>query len=74
MRGVGERALIIAVSPGEIWAALCHDEELIDLWLVRSTAQSAIGALHLGRIVALYAFIDTPVSEASIAADRPGSP
>ena len=27
-----------------------------------------------GRIVALYAFIDTPVSEASIAADRPGSP
>lgn len=47
------RTLALQVSPGEVWAALERDGELIGLRVARERAQDAVGAIYVGRIVAL---------------------
>jgi ribonuclease G len=45
--------LLLAISPGEIWAALVAEGDLSALRLVRTYAAARAGDLYLGRIVAL---------------------
>jgi ribonuclease G len=47
------RTLALQVSPGEVWAALAQDGALIGLRLVREATADTVGAVYLGRIVAL---------------------
>ncbi len=56
------RSLLIAVTPGEAWAALCEDDDIVELAIARLGAARA-GRIVLGRIVALErslpaAFVD----------------
>jgi len=62
--------LFIAVSPGEIWAALGDEGELKALQLLRTGAPSQIGAIILGRVVALRP--ELPAALVEIGLDRPG--
>ena len=64
------RALFIACSPGEIWAAFAEDEALEELRLVRTGAPSRVGEVILGRIVALRP--ELPAALVDIGAERPG--
>jgi len=63
-------ALFIAVSPGEIWAALEEDSELAALRLQRTGAPSRVGEIFLGRVVALRP--ELPAALVEIGLDRPG--
>lgn len=47
------RRLLLAISPGEIWAALTENNELIGLRLARAHGTARPGDLYLGRVVAL---------------------
>jgi len=47
------RSLLIAASPGELRAALVDAGELRDFRLARTVGASAVGEVHLGRIVRL---------------------
>ncbi len=64
------RELFIAVSPGEIWAALTENETLVALRLVRSFAPSLTGEVYLGRVVALRP--ELPAALVDIGQARPG--
>jgi Ribonuclease G/E len=64
------RDLVVAVSPGEIWAALVEDDALTALRLVRSFAPSLTGEVYLGRVVALRP--DLPAALVDIGLARPG--
>jgi ribonuclease G len=64
------RTLFIAMSPGEIWAALAEDGALEALRVVRIGAPSQLGAVFLGRIVALRP--ELPAALVDIGLDRPG--
>ena len=63
------RAILIAVSPGELWAALCEDDEPIELRVVRDGAAARVGDIMLGRIVALDAALQAARIE--IGLERP---
>lgn len=62
--------LFIAVSPGEIWAALDEDGELAALRLMRVAAASRVGEIFLGRVVALRP--ELPAALVDIGLERPG--
>jgi ribonuclease G len=64
------RTLFIAVSPGEIWAALAEDDALEALRVMRTGAPSQVGAVYLGRVVALRP--ELPAALVDIGLDRPG--
>lgn len=64
------RALFIAVSPGEIWAALADGDELEELRLLRTGAPSRVGEIFLGRVVALRP--ELPAALVDIGLERPG--
>jgi Rne/Rng family ribonuclease len=56
------RSLLIRVTPGEAWGALCQDDDLVELAIARLGAARA-GRIMFGRIVALdkalpAAFVD----------------
>jgi ribonuclease G len=63
-------ALFIAVSPGEIWAALEEEGELAALRVLRPDAGSRIGDIFLGRVVALRP--ELPAALVELGSDRPG--
>ena len=62
--------LFIAVSPGEIWAALEDEGELRALRVIRTGAPSEVGAIILGRVVALRP--ELPAALVEVGFDRPG--
>jgi len=62
--------LLLAVSPGELWAALVEGGEATALRVFRATRRVAIGEVILGRIVALRP--DLPAALVDIGQDRPG--
>ncbi len=64
------RALYLSVSPGEIWAALAEEGTLTALRVVRTGRPSLLGAIILGRIVALRP--ELPAALVEIGEDRPG--
>ncbi len=64
------RTLFIAVSPGEIWAALAEEGTLEALRVLRTGAPSRVGEIFLGRIVALRP--ELPAALVDIGLDRPG--
>jgi Ribonuclease G/E len=64
------RTLFISVSPGEIWAALEEGGVLEAFRLVRVGAQSRLGEIFLGRVVALRP--ELPAALIEIGLDRPG--
>jgi Rne/Rng family ribonuclease len=64
------RRLLIAVSPGELWAALTEEGALVELRVLRPDAASRVGELHLGRVVALRP--ELPAALVDIGLDRPG--
>lgn len=63
------RTLFIAVSPGELWAALREGDELVELRLFRPGGGGQAGALYLGRIVALRP--ELPAALVDIGLQRP---
>jgi Ribonuclease G/E len=63
------RTLVLAVSPGEVWAALEEDGELTGLRIARDGAADAVGAVYLGRVVALRP--ELPAALVDIGLDRP---
>jgi ribonuclease G len=63
------RELLIAVSPGEWWAALLDEGELTGLRVLRPGAGGQVGEIHLGRVVALRP--DLPAALVDIGLDRP---
>jgi ribonuclease G len=63
------RELLIAVSPGEIWAALVEEEALAALRVLRPDAPGAVGDVFLGRILALKP--ELPAALVDIGLDRP---
>lgn len=64
------RALALQVSPGEVWAALVEEGELVALNVAREGVADAVGAVLLGRVVALRP--DLPAALIDIGLDRPG--
>jgi Ribonuclease G/E len=64
------RRLLLAVSPGEIWAALIEDDEPVALRLVRTHAEARAGDLYLGRVVGLRP--ELPAVLIDIGEERPG--
>jgi len=64
------QTLYIAVSPGEIWAALAEDGALIALRVMRTGARSEVGEFFLGRVVALRP--ELPAALVDIGLERPG--
>lgn len=64
------RRLFLAVSPGEIWAALEEDGELEALRLMRTGAPCRVGEIFLGRVVALRP--ELPAALVDVGLDRPG--
>lgn len=62
--------LFIAVSPGEMWAALEEEDELSELRLIRTGAPSQVGEIVLGRIVALRPELSAVLVD--IGLERPG--
>ena len=63
------RTLALAVSPGEVWAALEEDGVLIGLRIARDATRDTVGAVYLGRIVALRP--ELPAALVDIGLDRP---
>jgi Ribonuclease G/E len=63
------RSLALAVSPGEVWAALEDDGILIGLRVAREGTVDAVGAVFLGRVVALRP--ELPAVLVDIGLDRP---
>lgn len=63
------RDLLIAVSPGELWAAVVQDDDLVTLRLVRTGTRARVGDVVFGRIVALRP--DLPAALVDIGLDRP---
>ena len=63
------RTLFLSVSPGEIWAALAEDDELVGLRLLRTGAPSRVGEIYLGRIAALRP--ELPAALVDLGFDRP---
>lgn len=61
--------LLLAVSPGEVWAALLADGELSALRLARTHAEPRRGDLYLGRVVGLRP--ELPAVLVDIGGDRP---
>ncbi len=61
--------LLIEAPPGEVWGALCRDDDLIDLRLVRSAGVGRSGELHLGRVVRLLP--ELPAALVDIGEERP---
>jgi ribonuclease G len=64
------RRLLLAVSPGEIWAALIENGELAALRLMRTPGEARPGDLYLGRVVALRP--ELPAALVDIGEARPG--
>lgn len=64
------RRLLLAVSPGEIWAALLEGDEPAALRLVRTHGEARAGDLYLGRVVALRP--ELPAALVDIGEERPG--
>lgn len=64
------RTLALAISPGEVWAALAEDGTLIGLRVARAATPDAVGAVFLGRVVALRP--ELPAALVDIGLDRPG--
>jgi ribonuclease G len=63
------RAILIAASPGEAWAALCEDGDLVELRLARDGAAARVGDIVLGRVVALQP--ELPAALVEIGQARP---
>jgi len=64
------RTLLIAASPGELWAALLEDEALRELRVFRAGARvGRVGEMILGRVVALKP--ELPAALVDIGLDRP---
>ncbi|HEX9489615.1 MAG TPA: ribonuclease E/G, partial [Stellaceae bacterium] len=64
------RTLLIAASPGELWAALLEDEALRELRVFRAGARMGrVGEMILGRVVALKP--ELPAALVDIGLDRP---
>ncbi len=63
------RTLLIAASPGELWAALVEGDELRELRVLRSTGRARVGQVILGRVVALKPGL--PAALVDIGLDRP---
>jgi ribonuclease G len=63
-------ALFIAVSPGEIWAALEEEGALAALRVLRPDTGSRIGEILLGRVLALRP--ELPAAFVELGLDRPG--
>ena len=64
------RTLACQVSPGEVWAALEEEGELIGLRVARDGDADVVGGVFLGRIVALRP--ELPAALVDIGLDRPG--
>jgi len=64
------KTLACQVSPGEVWAALEEDRELIGLRVARDGDADIVGGVFLGRIVALRP--ELPAVLIDIGIDRPG--
>jgi len=64
------RILALQVSPGEVWAALIEGGELVALNLAREGTSDAVGAVFLGRVVALRP--ELPAALIDIGTVRPG--
>ena len=63
------RELLIAASPGELWAADCIDGKLAALRVLRPGRRGRVGELILGRVVALRP--ELPAVLVDIGLDRP---
>lgn len=63
-------ALLIACSPGELWAALVAEDDLAALRVLRDGAGARAGDLFLGRVAALKP--ELPAALVDIGAERPG--
>jgi ribonuclease G len=64
------RALLLACSPGEVWAALVEDGALTGLRVLRAGARGRAGEIFLGRVVALRP--ELPAALIDIGLDRAG--
>lgn len=64
------RTLACQVSPGEVWAALEQDGQLIGLRVAREGDADVVGGVFFGRIVALRP--ELPAVLVDIGLDRPG--
>ena len=69
MSAAVRRRLLIAASPGELWAALSEGGTLVGLRLLRTGARSRVGEIYLGRIVALQP--ELPAALVDIGLPRP---
>ncbi len=63
------RRLLIAASPGEFWAAVAEQDELIGLRLIRTFGMARRGDVYLGRVVDLRP--ELPAALIEIGLDRP---
>lgn len=64
------KTLALQVSPGEIWAALAAEGELVGLRVAREGDADVVGGAFLGRVVALRP--ELPAVLVDIGLDRPG--
>jgi ribonuclease G len=64
------KILACQVSPGEVWAALENEGELVGLRVARDGESDVVGGVFLGRIVALRP--ELPAVLVDIGQDRPG--
>jgi Rne/Rng family ribonuclease len=64
------RDLLIAVSPGELWAALVEEGQLAALRVLRPGAGGQVGEIHLGRVVGVRP--ELPAALVDIGLERPG--
>jgi len=62
--------LLIACSPGELWAALVQDDKLAALRVLRAGADARLGEVFLGRVAALKP--DLPAALIDIGTERLG--
>jgi ribonuclease G len=62
--------LLLACSPGEVWAALVEGGKLAGLRVLRAAGPGRVGEVLLGRIVALKP--ELPAALVEIGLDRPG--
>ena len=63
------RVILISVSPGEAWAALCEDDALVELRVARAGRTARAGEIVLGRVVALKP--ELPAALVDIGEKRP---
>jgi ribonuclease G len=63
------RSLLVAVSPGEAWAAQVDGDDLTDLAVLRHDGRPRVGDIVLGRVVALQP--EVPAALVAIGLDRP---